>query len=1142
MTAPLYDADGRPLGPFGPFEGAQAAAVRRRSGSLLVSANAGAGKTTVLAERYARMVAEDELEPREILAVTFTDKAAGELKVRVRRRLIELGCHRAAHQLDRAPIGTFHGLCARILRANALRAGVDPGFSVLGDAETRSLSADAWGRALATVLDGAEDAALDVFAVYGVDELRSITFGTYAALRSRGQRDPALPSLVTPPPRPDSGPLAAAIDAAQRALAGSQVKTAISAAEGFAACGELLAAGSMDPVAIAATIVSPRGAKILTDGPAAAARELQQRYVGELWAWNVRPALIVIDALLRAYGETYTDGKREAGALDFEDLELGARDLLRAEPAIAARYRERHRAVMVDEFQDTNPVQMQLLQLLGDERFAVGDELQSIYGFRHADVAIFRAERERLGIGGGVVQIAENYRSRPEILTLIDAALGPVHGDGYVSFRPACESAGDGPRVELLLAGGEADANAARLREHEAALLAERIRELTAGGTAPGEIVVLMRALSDVAIYKQALEQAGVPAVAAGGGFWARTQTLELCGYLALLANPGDEAALFGVLCSPLCGVSADALALIAAGAPSGERWRRLEREFGDAGGELAAVLPQADRERLAGFVGWLAAERRDAGRRGIAELLERVIARSGYDLMVLAQPGGPQRWSNVLKLLRIADEYERAHGHDVRGLTDLLTAEIEAAARESDAPVADDGESVRLMTIHAAKGLEWDVVCVADLGRGRVGSAPRLLTDGERLGFRARGADGKSYETGDYAELVAARRLAEREEEQRVFHVAVTRARERLILSGPLPLPKDAAAGGWLLTAFVPQLAELLEQRPDGDLDVVCPHPERPDDPGVRVVARRTIAQEAPAGPGAADPSPQVVRPAADVPPQRPPAAPATLSYSTLTRFERCHYRYHLQSRLGLPENRFDPLLARRPGPRGADGLQAHERGTLVHELLALVPPQAPAAPAAARTAEVAARLGLKPVAADLADARALVEQALGAAVLRRAFACPDVRYEHPFACAVADDAMPLLHGFIDVLALDGAAALVIDYKTDAVSADTDLEALTEEHYGAQRRIYALAALAAGARTVEVAHLYIKRAGQPATAHYVAADAGSLREEIRARAGLLVAGAAEPSEHPGAFLCRGCPGRGGLCPHPEELTSRWSE
>ena len=105
MTDPLYDADGRPLGPFGPFEGAQATAVTRRSGSLLVSANAGAGKTTVLAERYARMVAEDELEPREILAVTFTDKAAGELKLRVRRRLIELGCDHAAHQLDRAPIG-----------------------------------------------------------------------------------------------------------------------------------------------------------------------------------------------------------------------------------------------------------------------------------------------------------------------------------------------------------------------------------------------------------------------------------------------------------------------------------------------------------------------------------------------------------------------------------------------------------------------------------------------------------------------------------------------------------------------------------------------------------------------------------------------------------------------------------------------------------------------------------------------------------------------------------------------------------------------------------------------------------------------------------------------------------------------------
>lgn len=652
--------------------------------------------------------------------------------------------------------------------------------------------------------------------------------------------------------------------------------------------------------------------------------------------------------------------------------------------------------------------------------------------------------------------------------------------------------------------------------------------------------MILLRALGDAAIYKRALEQAGVPALAAGGGFWARTQTLELCDYLALLANPGDELALFGVLRSPLCGISADALALIAAASSPGERWRKLVAEFGDAGGELAAALPAADSERLAGLVPWLATERREAGRRGIAELLGRVIARSGYDLAVLAQPSGPQRWTNVLKLLRIAGEYERAHGHDVRGLTDLLTAEIAAAARESDAPVADDGESVRLMTIHAAKGLEWDVVCVADLGRGRAGSAPRLLTDGERLGFKLRGSDGKSHETGDYSELDTARRLAEREEEQRVFHVAVTRARERLILSGPVPLPTDAAPGGWLLTAFVPQLGDLLEQRPDGDLDAVCPHPSRPDDPGVRVVVRRSAAEPlAEAQVSAGLVHAMTPPPAADAP-VRPPAAPTALSYSTLTRFERCHYRYHLQSRLGLPENRFDPLLARRPGPSGEDGLQAHERGTLVHELLALVRPQAPAAPQAARAGEVAARLGLRPTPADLDDACEFVGRALGAAVVGRAFACPDVRHEHPFACSAGDEAMPLLHGFIDVLALDGDAALVIDYKTDAVAGDTDLEALTEDHYGAQRRIYALAALAAGARTVEVAHLYIKRADRPATARYGAADSEVLREELRVRAGLLVTGAADPSEHPGAFLCRGCPARGGLCPHPDELTSRW--
>src|SRR5436190_13151958 len=278
---------------------------------------------------------------------------------------------------------------------------------------------------------------------------------------------------------------------------------------------------------------------------------------------------------------------------------------------------------------------------------------------------------------------------------------------------------------------------------------------------------------------ERALEDQGLATLASGGrGFWARQQVLDLTSYMAALVNPRDEEALLAVLASPIVGVSSDTLALLGAAA----RTR----------GVTLWEAVQAD-EQLAAFRAWFADERALAPRLSLDVLLERVIERTRYDEHVLRLPGGRRRMANVTKLIRLAAAYESRSGRDARGFIDRARAELEAEAREPDAPIELEGlDAVRLMTIHAAKGLEFGVVVLADLGRQPPGGGDgiRLGPHGS-IGLKLRRLGAPSEEAFAYEELGEREKDAERAEDERVFYVACTRARERLILSGTVKLDK---------------------------------------------------------------------------------------------------------------------------------------------------------------------------------------------------------------------------------------------------------------------------------------------------------------------------------------------------------------
>ena len=1162
------------------FTDEQLVAIERRDGDLLLDAGAGSGKTAVLVERFVRAVREDGIEVGQILAITFTDKAAAELRDRIRERLRELGEDERARATEGAWISTIHGFCARVLRASALAAGIDPAFVVLDETEAGRLAERAFDRALESVASAGADAiggfgraksavatdpgAVDLIAGYRVARLRRAIVAVHGELRSRGETAPALP-----PPAPVA---AAEVDEARRALAAARADAsaelaALPAVNGGAVADAL---GRLERCAAVLAAADPwlgdiEAARLRNGSAAALSGEMCARYRDALEAFRLacarREAIgahRLLDRLLRAYGLHYAELKHEQSALDFEDLELLTRDLLTGHRELRGRYAERFAQIMVDELQDTNPVQLELIESIARANlFTVGDAFQSIYGFRHADVELFEARRERLGAVGARATLTANFRSRRELLDALNIAFAPTFGDPFTPLRagrPDAAAAAD-PCVELLVVDKSADWGpsagelSAAWRLAEARALAGRVHELIGGGAAPRDVVLLARATTDLRAYERALEDRGVPTYVIGGrGYWSHPQVVDLVAHLHALANPCDGRALYTVLASPLVGASADALVVLAAAARDARRdpWSVLREP-----GALLDDLDAVDRERLAAFAAWFSAERELVPRVGIEELIERALELTGYDLRMLAMPGGERRLANVRKLMRLGRDHESRHGRDLRGFLDLVRGLASGRlreARESEAPVEGEAlDAVRLMTIHRAKGLEFEIVCVADLGRTPRGSGGDLLRVGRdgRLGLKvARAGRGRLIGVLDYDTVGVAREQAEEREERRLYYVAMTRARERLILSGALscePWPESRRGGAplaWIGPAFVPDIAARAAA---GELAGVVELGEGEWRARVRYEIVRPGGDAG--GAGEAEPprraEPPVLAPAVASVPAGPPAAPvASLSYSSLGEYAHCGYRFYLERVLGLPG-------VERPAPRGSGGadgeavgeMPATDRGVLVHALLETLDFRRGLAPSSSAAVAAAARVGVRPSEGELEEAVTMVRRFLDTELSRRLAAATDIRREEPFGF-VLEPAGIVVSGFLDVLAREGPRALIVDYKSDRL-AGADPAGVVAREYEIQRLVYSLAALKAGAEEVEVVHAFLELPDRPVSAAYAAADADALERRLAGLADGVLRSEFTVSGSPHRALCHGCPGEGGLCSWPLELTRR---
>ena len=1102
----------------------QLEAVEAR-GEVFVSAGAGTGKTSVLVERFVRAVCERGLDIDSILVLTYTRKAAGELRGRVRAALHERGRHDLARELDGAWISTIHGFCNRLLKAHPFAVGLDPRFRELDDAGAAVLRGEAFERALAASCEGGDPERLRLLATYGGAGLRTMLTGAYETLRSAG-RGLVLELGLRP--------------SLEEALSGFR-----DAAEGLAedeGATELQRGNAVEalrlaqPGTLAERVLDLSGVRCR--GERAATYELARKRVerAALEELAARDRDLLQELLDRFAGE-YAHAKWRESAVDFEDLQLHVRDLLERRPEVREAAQLRFRQIMVDEFQDTNQLQCGLVDALrgpDTELFTVGDEFQSIYGFRHADVGVFRERREQAAT---LLALRRNYRSRPEVLEVVNHLFGPEFGE---EFQPLTAS-GDFPDpvfghpVELLVTDKASYRDSGEhWRRAEARHIARRVRELVDSGAAtPGEIVLLFAAGTDAEWYEEELRREGLPTYrATGRGYFGQQQVGDMLAYLRLLHNRYDDLAFATTLASPFVGVSNDTLVLVRRQAGRRPLFSGIEKDLPEGISDEDARLLRAFRQRYERLVA-------ASTRLGLERLCEQVLVEHDYDLAVLARWDGRRRYANLRKLARLARQYESLRRADIEGFVRFVHDQKAFGAKELEAVAEEEGaDAVRLLTIHAAKGLEFKVVIVADAGRDTGGpSTPDeivALSDG-RFGFRmVHPTRGDRQPVFDYEAVRDAGRAQERAERLRLYYVAMTRAIDRLIVSGALDpdRPEDRETPiGWVLGRL--NAAQELAAA-EGPVEL-----ERGN---ARLIVRVNSAS---AGPSALEATPSTAGPSSlqlalfeqvgeagsvgvgvelallDPLPDPPLHDVRRLSYSAIALFERCSYRYFAERVAGM----------RADGALGGDGdgerLASTEIGDAVHRLLEQVPLDAPAPPPHEELTATVRSWYPSVSEEELERVAGLVDAYCRSGLARRLAGLPGARAERPFAF---EHEGVLIHGRLDALWLEAGRALVVDYKTNALG-EAEPEEVVEHEYRLQRLVYALACLRAGAAEVEVAYQFLERPDDVVSTTFGRDDAAALEAELSAAIARIRAGEFRPS--PSEFACAGCPALDVVCAGP---------
>jgi ATP-dependent exoDNAse (exonuclease V) beta subunit len=1080
----------------------QQAAVGRRGQDVCVVAGPGSGKTRVLVERFRRLV-DQGVSPLRLLAVTFTEKAANELKERLARDFV--GSPQLRLEIERAPVCTIDAFCAHLLREHSLDAGVDPRFEVLDATGAGQELSSAAQEALDGMFEENPDAIRALLLALDLDDPVRELMGLYQAMRvtALDVRQGAVQRtansaaaflallhsvrwIVSERPR-DWNP------SQKQALAqiqewGVRLLALEGATVGLRHFG-VLAEFDCNLTTLKKNNPVYEALKSVKRSLVPAAR---QALIAEYYAPQ---RALLFDALERL-DRAYRARKQARYALDFSDLEESAIRLLRDNEPLRARVRDSFDEVLMDELQDTNPLQAMLIDLVRkpDGFFAVGDVNQSIYGFRHADPEVFKRYREGVRSQGWAVdELLQNHRSRGAILYAAETILRGADGielTELVAARPFHQK--DAPSVDAIAALAQTTEEAAKL---EGRLVARRIRELadslTLTGALPSEarpvrfadMAVLVRNVNALPPLESALHELGIPyLLGRGKRFYEQQEVTDLVHLLRVIRNPRDEISMAAVLRSPLVGVRNETLLRL-------KQLGNLGAALGRLDSVDAAVFDAGDLERLRAFQDRLRTMRAQADDVAPDRLLLRAIDAAGYENAL-----SPRRRANLKKLLGRLREWFEGHPRPLGSLVEELEFLRESNPDESGAPPEDSSNAVRLMTIHSAKGLEFPVVFLAAMHKGVANDSPPLAFS-PKAGLVARWLDpvsGEPVKDLPYTLFSEELRRKSREEENRLLYVAMTRAEEHLVLSfaftprGPANWADKVASGLELNLGAADNVPRVHQAgAPSGERRFP-----------VRVLCADQVGVAAPvaAAPAPVEPEPGLARPVLTG------QYDAKASVTSIALFRSCPRRYYLSRYLGW-----------QAAPRGEiarvrevedEPVDASELGRQVHDLLAAVP----VANATDLACELASRFQKSPLA-------------------ERARVAPRVEREFDFLLAIED---VVVEGRIDLWFEEVGQLLLVDYKTDDV--DAAGAAARARDYAPQLHLYALALERLAGRRPDQALLYFLRPDVTVRVSVGPTELAAARDSVKAlqRAQSEMRFPINPADH-----CRRCPFYHGLCPAP---------
>lgn len=826
---------------------AQQDAIDARDGDLCVVAAAGSGKTTVLIERILRLLERDRVDLSRIVAITFTDAAAAEMRERLRTsfRGREADADRDAltfwrdlsRRVETARISTIHTFCGGLLRENAPAIGLDPDFTVLADTEAALLRDEILRACLYELLEQEDASALYCIGELGAARVlqlcetlldkREILATIEADAEPAADEDELMARwqriaetwrreiLTAPDVRKQAQTYAGQLRAYEGRMIGERDGREDLRPMMIAELDTIVSSDST-PTIVAALgrlantkVPGNTRARNWEAGAHASVKEAQDAI--RAWAQGL-PCEDVSDEgvfpsaklsfhlhqLARRMTKAYQDAKRARNVVDFSDMIDLALRMLHDNVDLRGRVAHSIDHLLVDEFQDTDPLQYKMVRILKQanpnlQLFLVGDAKQSIYGFRGADVTLFQdAARECREI-----RLDRNYRSAPEVIDFVNAvcAEAPLLGAVEASYAPmqAHRDLAGQCRVEALVAEVPDDPKAKReqLQEREAELIARRIAEICGKhgeGRPFSDVAILFRSTRAMYLYERALRDVGVPyQVVAGEGYYDRQEVIDVVNLLRVVLDPLDESALIGLLRSPACGLSDEALAAMAhAGG--------IAQTF--AGSEIPDGLREAAALEAARA---LVADLRARRHAPLAEFIRYAIDRSNLEAIALTLHLGLQRASNIRKIAELADDFSHVGAPRLRPFVRYLLEVGARQIREGEAALqSDSSDAVTLMSVHKSKGLEFPVVVVADMGRDytRNRTDPVLFDARAGLVVRAKGDDGELLEA-PLASLIQRRdKQLGADEEERLLYVAMTRARDRLILAGSPP--KDKQTTTW--------------------------------------------------------------------------------------------------------------------------------------------------------------------------------------------------------------------------------------------------------------------------------------------------------------------------------------------------------